>query len=113
VGAAPCYRPSVKALAGLLALMAFAAVVALLVVLFRDAMRDRHEDTMFEPARRRRRLVLVSLLLTILLPAIGSQRGLGVAVAGLAVAAAWWAYVAVLLRRLRTRERLHRPADGP
>jgi len=100
----------VKALEGLGALLAVAAVVALLVVLFRDALQDRREDTALLPARRRRRLVLVSLLLTILLPAIGSQRGVGVAVAGLALAAVWWGYVAFLLRRLG---RLQPPARRP
>jgi cobalamin synthase len=100
----------VKTFEGFLALLAIVAVVALLVALLRDAVRDRREDAVFLPARRRRRLILMSLLLTILLPAIGSQRGAGVALAGLVLVGLWWCYVAFLLRRLG---RLQPPARRP
>ena len=89
------------ALTGLLALADLVGVLVVLVLIYRDLVRDKRDDTLLLPARRRRRIVLIALLTTLLLPAIGARRGVWGVLAGIIVAGGIWAYTALVWRRLR------------
>jgi hypothetical protein len=91
----------VDAFRGLLALLVVAVAAVLIVVLYRDLARDKREDTMFVPARRRRRALLTAALFTVLFPAVGARRGTAGVLIGLGLAAAIWIETAIRVRRLR------------
>ena len=91
-----------KVAAGLLALVVLAGSITLIVVLARDMIRDRREGTEFEPSRRKRRLVLTTILFTLLFPSVGTEAGPRGFFIGLGLAAALWVNTLFLLRRLRS-----------
>jgi hypothetical protein len=90
-----------RVLEGLLALLVLAGAVTLIVVLWRDMVRDRRDDSAFEPPRRRRRLVLTTMLFTLLFPSIGTEAGLKGFWVGLGLAGLLWVNTVRMLRRLR------------